>query len=141
MKGIRIRPDRRGLRVLLFDLEAAIMRVVWTREWTSFSVADVLGELQQGRDIAYTTVMTTMSQLYEKGLLARRRDGKRYLYRPRMSREDFVQTMARKVLASLPDPDGEVALALLAERVADADAGALARLEDLIAARREELGK
>ncbi|MFZ5895202.1 MAG: BlaI/MecI/CopY family transcriptional regulator [Myxococcota bacterium] len=44
-----------------------------------------VGEIQErlrelGEEPAYTTVMTVLSRLYEKGVLTRRREGKRFLY-------------------------------------------------------------
>lgn len=48
------------------------------------SVADVVERLSsEGRPLAYTTVMTVMSRLFEKGYLLRRRQGKAYLYEAR----------------------------------------------------------
>jgi predicted transcriptional regulator len=141
VKRIRIRPEKEGIRASLFDLEADIMEIVWSKGWRSFAVADVHKELEHQREIAYTTVMTTVTRLFEKELLSRRRDGRRYLYHPRMSREAFLRTMAREVLASLTDVGREEASALLVERVAEADVEELDRLEALIERRRRELQK
>ena len=66
----------------------------------------------------------------------RRKDGRRYLYQPAMSRSDFIESMTREVLRSLPPVGQETAVALLVERVAEADHGELDRLEALIQARR-----
>jgi predicted transcriptional regulator len=139
MKRLRIRPDKEGTRVTLFDLEADIMDVVWSNGWQEFSVGDVHDELQRARDIAYTTVMTTVSRLFDKGLLERERDGRKYVYRPTMSRDGFMRAMAREVLGSLPAAGRDEAVALRDERVAEADASELDRLEALIRARRDEL--
>ena len=136
MKGIRIRPEQEGLRTSLFDLEAEIMEVVWTHGWNEFAVADVHGELSARREIAYTTVMTTITRLKDKGLLHRRRDGRRYLYQPTMTRSEFIETMTREVLASLPPVGQEAAMTLLVERVAEADEAELDLLEALIRERR-----
>lgn len=141
MKGIRIRPEHEGLRASLFDLEADVMEIVWAESWATFAVSEVHERLADTREIAYTTVMTTVSRLHDKGLLERERDGKRYLYRPAMSRDEFLRTMAREVLGSFFDAGLEAAEALLVERVADADARELDRLEALIRARREELAQ
>jgi predicted transcriptional regulator len=47
----------------------------------SLSVADVQARLaKSGHDVAYTTVMTVLGRLCERGLVARERDGKRYVY-------------------------------------------------------------
>tara|TARA_B100001750_G_scaffold233035_1_gene232771 strand:- start:6771 stop:7223 length:453 start_codon:yes stop_codon:yes gene_type:complete len=136
VKGIRIRPEQEGLRTSLFDLEAEIMEVVWGQRWEEFAVADVHEWLEKSREIAYTTVMTTVSRLANKELLTRRKDGRRYLYQPAMSRSDFIESMTREVLRSLPPVGQETAVALLVERVAEADHGELDRLEALIQARR-----
>lgn len=136
MKGMRFRPDQEGLRASLFDLEAEVMEVVWGIDAEEFAVADVHRALEALREIAYTTVMTTVARLHDKGLLDRRRDGRRYLYRARMSRAGFIEQATREVLSSLPPIGHETAMALLVEQVAEADDGALDRLEALIRARR-----
>ncbi|MBK8015211.1 MAG: BlaI/MecI/CopY family transcriptional regulator [Deltaproteobacteria bacterium] len=140
MKGIRFRPEQEGLRAALFDLEADIMEVVWSKGWKEFAVADVQRELERKRDIAYTTVMTTVGRLHEKGLLSRERDGKRYVYRPCMSRDEFTEAMARDLLGSLSGLGHEQAIALLVDQVADSDAEELGKFEALIRKKKKELG-
>lgn len=134
---IRIRTGKKALELRLHELEAAIMDVVWSKGLRSFSVGEVLEHLSKKRDIAYTTVMTTIVRLYDKGLLSRRRDGKRYLYTPKASRERFLEATAREVL------DGAVAapiaMSMLVEKVSAASVADLDALELLIQKRREEL--
>ena len=141
MKGIRIRPEQEGLRTALFDLEADIMEIVWDDELSSFAVSEIHAVLSRGREIAYTTVMTTVARLHHKGLLARVRDGRRYLYSPRMDRAAFTQEMARELLESLDHMSHEQALSLLVDQVAGSDASELERLEALIRRKRKELGR
>ncbi len=133
----RLRPGKKGLELRLHDLEAAIMDVVWSRKLSAFAVGDVLTILEKQRDIAYTTVMTTVTRLYDKGLLNRERDGKRYLYTPKLTREEFLQSTAREVLEEAVG--GHQAMAMLAEKVSEASSGELDELEALIHKRREEL--
>lgn len=113
------------------------MDVVWSKRLASFAVSDVLAVLERQRAIAYTTVMTTVARLYDKGLLDRRRDGKRYLYSPKLTREQFLESTARAVLDSAVD--GQRAMAMLAEKVSEASDAELDELEALILRRREEL--
>ena len=75
MKTARIRPGKSGIRAVLFDLEADIMEIVWSKGWDRFTVSEVHGELERQRDIAYTTVMTTVDRLFAKELLTRTRQG------------------------------------------------------------------
>ena len=141
MKGIRFRPEQPGLRAALFDLEADIMEVIWSKGWSEFAVADVQRALERDRDIAYTTVMTTVGRLHAKGILSRVRDGRRYVYKPCMSREAFSQAMARELLSSLSGLGHDQALALLVDQVADADADELKKLEAMIRKRKKALGR
>ena len=141
MKGIRFRPEQRGLRATLFDLEADIMEIVWTQQWEEFAVSDVHHELERGRDIAYTTVMTTVGRLHEKGILGRSRDGRRYVYQPLMSRDEFSEAMARELMGSLSGLGHEQALSLLVDQVAESDGDELRRLEALIRKRKKDLGR
>ena len=127
------------LRVRLGELEAEIMDVIWSRRLRRFAVADVLAVLEKRRSVAYTTVMTTVARLYDKGILRREKEGKRYLYSPRMSREGFLEDAVREVLDSVGPRVG--AVALLVESVSDADAATLDELEAIIRRRRKELGE
>ncbi len=139
--GLRIRPEKRGIRAALYDLEADVMEVVWGKRWDAFTVADVHRQLARDREIAYTTVMTTVRRLADKGLLACERQGRRYLYRPRMDRRTFLRETTRTVLEHLADGGPDAAVALLVERVSRADAAELDRLEALIEARKRELAE
>ncbi|MFE7140536.1 BlaI/MecI/CopY family transcriptional regulator [Streptomyces sp. NPDC057644] len=63
----------------LGDLEDAVMTRVW--QWNRpVTVREVLEDLQQERSIAYTTVMTVMDNLHQKGWVRREVDGRAYRY-------------------------------------------------------------
>ena len=135
--SFRVRAGKKGLELRLHDLEAAIMDVVWRKQLSSFAVSDVLAVLEKKREIAYTTVMTTVARLYDKGVLTREREGKRYLYSPKLTREQFLESTAREVLDKAVG--GPRAMAMLVEKVSEASLGELDELEELIRQRREEL--
>lgn len=78
LTGGENRDPRAGLRQIMGELEAEIMECVW--ELGPASVKDVHGCLQERREIAYTTVMTVMSRLANKGLLISRPEGRAYIY-------------------------------------------------------------
>jgi len=83
--------------------------------------------------------MTTITRLHDKGLFDRRAGGRRHLYRAKYSRDAFTQTVASKVLDSFDAVSRDAAMALLVDRVSCVDADELARLEQMIRARRKEL--
>ncbi|MCK6552677.1 BlaI/MecI/CopY family transcriptional regulator, partial [Myxococcota bacterium] len=67
------------------------------------------------------------------------RDGKRYVYAPKLSREDFLESTAREVLSGAVG--GHRAIAMLAEKVSEASSDELDALEALIQRRRRELNR
>jgi predicted transcriptional regulator len=68
----------------------------------SRSVSDVReGLVSQGTDLAYTTVMTVLSRLHAKGLLARKRDGKRYLYAPTRKAPEMTDGFVARIHRTL----------------------------------------
>ena len=136
---MRVRKGKKGLALTLFDLEATIMDAIWAENLDSFSVSDVLVILARKREIAYTTVMTTLARLHTKGLLKRLRDGKRYLYSPRFTRVEYLQSTARTVLKGIGSSTGDSAMSLLVVAVSDADEELLDELERIIHKRRKDL--
>ena len=69
----------RGLGVLLGSTEAKLMELVW--EQKTLTVKSALFHLDRDDRRAYTTVMTVLNRLVDKGLLIRVRDGRNYVYR------------------------------------------------------------
>jgi BlaI family transcriptional regulator, penicillinase repressor len=76
--------------------ELAIMKVVWRLE--KATVRDVYQALREKRTIAYTTVMTMMKILEEKGYLKKSRLDRAYEYRPTKPRHQVVGAMVRDFL-------------------------------------------
>lgn len=66
---------------ILGPLEAAVMKVMWATDH-AMTVRDVFEQLNRGqpKPLAYTTVMTVMARLAEKGILSRRLVGRSYEY-------------------------------------------------------------
>jgi len=80
----------------LGELQQQIMGIVWQSE-KPVTISDVCVVLSKKRKIAYTTVMTIMGRLVEKGLLIRDLSGSSYLYRPRVNREKFVERAVHNI--------------------------------------------
>ncbi len=76
--------------------ELAIMKVVWRLE--KATVREVYEALRTKRDIAYTTVMTMMKILEEKGYLKKTRIERAYQYRPSQPRHQVIGAMVRDFL-------------------------------------------
>jgi predicted transcriptional regulator len=118
----------------LYELEAEIMEDVWRRQEASdgdleVSVRDVLEALNLGsKKRAYTTVMTVMIRLDDKGLLKRRRRGRADVYRVAVSREQYRRERARVEVGALLDQYGDLAIAQFASQAGPLDADRLRQL-------------
>jgi BlaI family transcriptional regulator, penicillinase repressor len=76
--------------------ELAIMKVIWRLE--KATVRDVYEAFREKRDIAYTTVMTMMKILEDKGYLNKIRVDRAYEYRPAKPRHQVIGAMVRDFL-------------------------------------------
>lgn len=87
--------------------------------------ADVLADL--GGDLAYTTVMTTLARLHDKGLVSRRKAGRAYAY----ALVDDATVTARQMRRVLDASDSrEGVLARFLDELDPADVPVLQRLLD-----------
>ena len=105
----------------LHVLEREVMEEVWRLGETA--VRPVLEALNARSDRlrAYTTIMTILGRLHDKGLLTRRRRGKSDLYSPTLSREAYADARAEAQVGALVDEWGDRALVYFAREMARLD--------------------
>ncbi|MFN2488346.1 MAG: BlaI/MecI/CopY family transcriptional regulator [Actinomycetota bacterium] len=131
-------PARRNhtLSEVLGPLEAEIMDVVWDRG--DVTVRDVHRALESTRPIAYTTVMTTLGRLADKGLLKRLEERSAHRYTPIMTRDQYARSTVKSVvdwlIGHFPDP----AVAYFVDRVKKEDDEVIERLAEAIEQRKAE---
>jgi BlaI family penicillinase repressor len=80
--------------VTLTPQELEIMKVVWRLEKST--VRAVYEELRQDRSIAYTTVMTMMNILEQKGFLSKKADERSFVYAAKEPQERVVGGMVKE---------------------------------------------
>ncbi len=110
------------------------MGVVWDRE--EATVREVHAAIAAQRGIAYTTVMTTMGRLAEKGILKRIEDQPAYRYQPLVSREQYTHSTVKAVVDWLVTHFGESAVAYFVDRVGEEDEQVMHKLREAIAQKR-----
>lgn len=116
---------------LLGPLEARIMRIVWGGVVAQpFVVRDVLAHMPE---LAYTTVMTTLRRLADKGLLgAEQIPGQRaHAYRSAMQPAAYLAEASIRETDAVIDRYGDAALAAFAARLDSLTPTQLQRLEEL----------
>src|SRR5215831_9884886 len=97
----------------LTDQELEIMKVVWGLGQAT--VRDVYEKLLERRSIAYTTVMTMMNILEQKGQLKRAQADRAYVYRPTQPKQAVVREMVRDFVNRVFDGAAEPLVVHLVE--------------------------
>jgi len=120
----------------LGELEAAILAVLWDSE-AKLSVRQVHECLERAHALAYTTVMTVLDRLFDKGLVTREKDGKAFLYWPVLTREAYLGSRAARMLTELEVPVQRDVLMAFLDSAEHADPAVLDELSALIQARRK----
>ena len=122
----------------LGPLEIDVMEMMW--KLGPSNVRDVVERLE--RKLAYTTIMTTLDRLFKKGLLERELTDRAFVYRAKLSREEWDRRRAGEMMAGFlagPEESRHLLLSCLVDAVGTHDAMLLDELEKKIQRKREEL--
>src|SRR5215210_7080522 len=115
------KPGARGAGHVLGELQTAVMELLWREP--GLTVNEVEERLQRRREIAHTTVLTTLDRMHRKGYLTRAKEGKAFVYAPRYTREEFERGVAQEVLGALLGQFSETALSAFVDLVSEAAGG------------------
>jgi predicted transcriptional regulator len=129
------KPSGRGPGHVLGELESAVMEVLWATPQQT--VNEVEEKLARKRDIAHTTVLTTLDRMFRKGYLIRDKQGKAFVYSARYSRDEFERGMAQEVLGALLNHYRTPALSAFVDLVGENE-HTLDQLEEMIREKRRQ---
>ena len=115
------------------ELEAKVLDVLWDGGTWQTS-GEVHAVVNRRRRLAYTTIMTTMTRLWEKGRLDRRPRGRAFEYRPSLDRTEYAATRMYEFLAAAGDPRSA-----LTHFVSAMEASEVAELRRILRGRRNPL--
>ena len=93
--------------------ELEIMKIVWSHD--EVTVRDVYKELLERRSIAYTTVMSEMKTLEQKGYLKTKQHERAYLYRPAQPKNQVIKAMVREFVERVFNGSAQPLVAHLVE--------------------------
>lgn len=112
------------------DRELDLMAVLWDLE--SATVSQVQERLED--ELAYTTVLTTLRNMEEKGYVAHTEEGRAYRYHPRVPRTEAGSNAIRRVVGKVFGGSRELLLTHLVSR-SDLSEEELKRVQELVAER------
>jgi predicted transcriptional regulator len=108
--------------------ELEIMKIVWSHD--EVTVRDVYKELLERRSIAYTTVMSEMKTLEQKGYLKTTQHERAYLYRPAQPKNQVIKAMVREFVERVFNGSAQPLVAHLVEddRLTESDLREITRM-------------
>ena len=113
----------------LTEAELRLMDVLWQRG--SATVQEVLDSLPADQPLAYNSVLTTIRVLEKKGYLGHTKDGRAYVYKPIVERQDATRSEVRHLISRFfKDSHEMLVLNILEDESIDADE--LRRLRGLL---------
>ena|SRR5215831_12462868 len=115
-------------------LERAVLTALW--QLKRASIREVHARVGTPNGLAYTTTATVLDRLHQKGLVARTRVGRTFVYEPKAQQAAVERARARHTLRQLLTPDPEPAIAALVEAVDEIDPDLLDELARAVQARR-----
>lgn len=83
------------MKMRISQSELDVMSVLWAQ--SPLAASDVADALESSKDWNIRTVKTLLSRLVEKGALATQQEGRRYLYSPLLSKDQYAASAARKL--------------------------------------------
>ena len=111
------------------DLELQILKILW-REGP-LRVRDVRRMMAEERDLAHTTIITTLNTMVDKGFAKRTQQGNAYIFEARVAEEDVSQGMVKEFVDRVFDGSAVTLLLNLVESE-QVDAAEYAELRRLI---------
>ena len=109
------------------ELEAEVLEVLWD-DGGRMTPSEVGARLHVEQELAYTTVMTVLTRLYEKGVLCRERRGRAWAYQPVLTREEHAAGRMNEILHD--GGDRSKALARFLDQMTPAERERLRKLLD-----------
>lgn len=130
MRIRKFKLNESGLNRFFGPLEAKIMDILWND--VEMTIKDVQQVLEREKSTNFNTVMTVMNRLVDKEILRKRTDGRSFLYKPVLSREEFLSTQSKEMTNELMDEFGNVVVSHMLDALEDVDDALVAKLEEKI---------
>ena len=130
MRIRKFKMNESGLNRFFGPLEAKIMDILWND--VEMTIKDVQQVLEREKSTNFNTVMTVMNRLVDKEILQKRTEGRSFLYKPVLSREEFLNTQSKEMTNELMDEFGNVVVSHMLDALEDVDDDLVAKLEQKI---------
>jgi predicted transcriptional regulator len=135
-RGFHLVPPRKS--ITLTEAELRLMKMLWSRG--DSAVSDLVAAMPEGETLAYTSVLTTIRILEQKGYVVHRQEGRAFVYSPCVEEHEAGRSEIRHMMHRFFGNSRErLLLSLLGDDEIDPEE--LRRLKEAIASAAEDSAK
>lgn len=91
------------------------MNLVWAHPHAS--VREIVNLIDKKKPVAYTTILTILHRLHEKGMVTRQQAQKAYRYTPKISKESYSKNVAQSFIKKFFQSFGEIGITSFAQSI------------------------
>lgn len=129
-------PFKEGLDQVFGRLERQVMEALWQKGESS--VRDIFEGSNSSKCPTYSTLITVMNRLTNKGLLERKKVGKTFFYTPAYTKAELLDIVSKKVIQGISELSLQTTILNFVDYVSSKDAKQLDRLSELINEKRRQ---
>lgn len=104
---------------VLGSSEREVMDIMWKHK--EMTVREVVSEISVSRKVAYTTIMTVMNRLVEKGILIRESIDSSFIYKPKITKGRFIARAIHSIFSNTVSSLGEEAVVHFMKEIESVD--------------------
>ncbi|KWU61008.1 BlaI/MecI/CopY family transcriptional regulator [Priestia megaterium] len=130
MKLKTFKIHEKGLKRFFGPLEAEIMLIVWNENNVTIKKVQTL--LGEKKAIHFSTIMTVINRLVQKGILQKKPQGKAFVYICRFTKDEFFEIQLKQLVYELVDEFGLKIIYHTLTRLQEVDIDLVNRLEQKV---------
>ncbi|MBI9017661.1 MAG: BlaI/MecI/CopY family transcriptional regulator [Phycisphaerae bacterium] len=116
------------------ELEMQVLAVLW--EKGPSTVRDALNSMPDGKERAYTTILSVMQVMEKKGLLTHRKQGTAHVYKPTISQEQILTPYLTRMVQNIFGGKASAAISMIIKQCTNKED--LKEIQEIVAAAKKK---
>jgi predicted transcriptional regulator len=132
------RPSKVGLGKMFGSVELPVLEALW--EKGALTGREIYEEVRRSKELAYTTVLTTVGRMVKKGSIRRKKRDGIYIYEPAWTKLEFERQAAAAVIKGIVEVSPSYAVSAFVDILTQYDADSLDEIMKIIEGKRKAEG-
>ncbi|HCS47352.1 MAG TPA: hypothetical protein DIW61_03510 [Candidatus Aminicenantes bacterium] len=133
------RPSKVGLGKMFGSAELPVLEALW--EKGALTGREIYEEVRRSKELAYTTVLTTVGRMVKKGSIRRKKRDGIYIFEPALKKPEFERQAAAAVIKGIVEVSPSYAVSAFVDILTQYDADKLDEILNIIEEKRKAEGR